>query len=45
MQRSLTKDQLFKKFSEKRKKISDMLKLYCEKKENEHQNGHAETDE
>ena len=45
VQRSLTKDQLFKKFSEKRKKISDMLKLYCEKKKKEHQNGHAETDE
>ena len=45
VQKSLTEDQLFKKFSEKRKKISDMLMLYCEKKKNEHQNGHAETDE
>ena len=43
VQKSLTEDQLFKKFSEKRKKISDMLMLYCEKKKNEHQNGHAET--
>ena len=45
MQKSLTKDQLFKKFREKRKKIPDILTLYREKKEKEHRNGHAETDE
>ena len=32
MRKSLTKDQLFKKFREKTRKIPDILSLYCEKK-------------
>ena len=45
VQKSLTKDQLFKKFREKRKKIPDILTLYREKRKKEHRNGQAETDE
>ena len=39
--KKVTKDQLFKKFREKRRKIPDIISLYHKK---EHQNGHVETD-
>ena len=43
--KSLTKDQLLKKFREKKKKIPDILTLYRERTKKEHQNSHPETDE